>query len=202
MRRVVLNGEDVEFEGEAPGSCKEACTLVEGYLSGQGLSLESVAVDGVAMSLEEAMEIADYSVLEFKSMSALAQLLNMCGAWRDETSKLLEEMRGLGAMVLRSGWSDSQVAVVEFLEKMRPVIEGIGVLQNFGNESGAPWAARVTAAFQAGLASIDGVANSIESRDSVRLSDFVASSLYESWREVVLCLEEDVIPVLEKEGAA
>lgn len=199
MKRVVLDGETVEFEGEAPASCREACELVHNFLSGQGLSIDTVLLDGAVVTLEQALELSDYSVLELTSIHPLAQLLGMCRTWRQGIGERLEEMKGLSAFVLRNGWADSQAKAVAFLETLRPLVEGYGVLQGFGSESGATWAHRVEEDFQAGLAGIDGLANAVESRDCVGLSDAIAGDLSEGWDRMARCLEDAVMPALEKE---
>lgn len=199
MRRVVLNGETVEFEGDAPGTCREACELVQGFLAGQGLAVDSVQVDGAAVTLEDAANLESYFVLEIASITPLEQLLQMCGTWKSGIEEQLAEMNSLGSFVLRNAWEKSQAAVVALLEKMRPLIEGIGVLQNFGSESGAAWAEQVTAAFEGGLAGIDGVADAVESGDCVWLSDAVALGLSEGWSSVGACLQDVVVPALEEQ---
>ncbi len=202
MGRVSLNGENVEFEGAPPQTCEEACSLVDGFLSGQGLAIDEVKVDGLVMSLEDAMARGEYQLLEITSIQPQLQLLAMCRSWKDETRALIAEMEKLGVSVLRRSWSESQEAVVAFLEKVRPVVEGIGVLQNFGSESGASWTAEVSSSFQGGIAGIDRVVNAVEAKDCAMLSDSLACDLAGGWGKVAQCLEEVVIPSLEKEFAS
>ncbi|MDQ8186180.1 hypothetical protein [Pelagicoccus sp. SDUM812002] len=201
MGTVYIDGEKVEFEGGAPGSCSEACSLVEDFLAGQGLALGSVMLEGEELTLEEASSREGYELLEFRSASAQAQLLAMCRSWRDEIASLSIQIRELSAFVLRNGWGESQDAVVALTEKLRPVIEGVGVLQQFGTDSEAVWRNSVSSGFQKGLVAVDQVVNAVESRDCARLSDRLAGDLATSWEAVSGCLESEVIPILEEEVA-
>ncbi|MDQ8180428.1 hypothetical protein [Pelagicoccus sp. SDUM812005] len=199
MGQVFINGELVEFEGDAPRTCQEACSLIEGFLSGQGLAIGEVELDGASLSLEEAAGKGEYERLSFTSISPQLQLLEMCRRWKDETASLVEAMDELSGAVLRSGWSESQQQVVDFLEKLRPVVEGVGVLQQFGSDSGSDWTAEVNGVFQGGLGAIDEIVSAVEARDCVLLSDRLAEALSGRWSEVARCLEGVVIPSLEKE---
>lgn len=197
MATVSIDGENVEFEGDAPQTCGQACELIEGFLSGQGLIIESVSVDGEAVPLEHAFAREAYQSIDFKSISPQAQLLAMCKQWERECSELRSKMESLGGSILRSGWSDAQSSVVALLETLRPLIEGLGILQNFGNESAAAWSVSVGSCFEKALASIDSVVNAVEARNSVALSDALAEALAVNWGAMAVCLADEVLPALE-----
>lgn len=197
MATVSIDGENVEFEGDAPQTCAQACELIEGFLSGQGLIIESISVDGEAVVLEDAFAREAYQHIDFKSISPQAQLLAMCKQWERECSELCSNMESLSGSILRRGWSDAQSSVVALLETLRPLIEGLGILQSFGTESGAAWSGAVVCHFEKGLSSIDSVANAVEARNSVALSDSLAEGLAVDWGAIADCLAGEVIPALE-----
>lgn len=201
MGQVSLNGEIVEFDGPSPQTCGEACKLIDGFLSGQGLSIGEIKVDGAALSLEEALDRGAYQTLAFTSVSPQVQLLAMCRTWKDGAAELVAKMDELSVAVLRCSWSESHQSVVALLDAVRPVVEGIGVLQRFGAESEAAWGGEVNVSFERALEGIDRVVGSVEARDCVALSDGLAGDLAASWRQVIRCLDEAVIPCLEKEFA-
>lgn len=199
MASVAIDGEKVAFEGDPPSTCGEACELIAGFLSGQGLMIASVSVDGEELSVDAAALRGEYAALDFCSVSPRAQLLAMCKAWQGGCEGLSKEMDSAGSLVLRRAWSESQADVVTLLEKVRPLVEGLGVLQNFGNESSAVWQQSVGASFAAGLASIDVTVDAVQSGDCVVLSDCLAGDMAESWGGISEVLARQVIPVLEAE---
>ncbi len=198
MGQVAIDGELVEFEGEPPLSCRVACDLIEGFLSGQGLMIQSVTLDGDELPLEEVMLRDGYERLDFKSISPQGQLLEMCRKWRSECVELVAEIESTSAVVLRSSWSDGQAAVVSALERLRPLIEGLGVLQGFGEDSAAVWYPSAKETFEKGLASIDRVVDAVQSGDCVLLSDRLAGELAVGWKRVSENLSGAVIPALEE----
>lgn len=198
MGRVLINGESVEFEGEAPQTCAQACELIEGFLSGQGLMVESVSVDGSEVSIEAARNVGAFEEVSFVSLSPEQQLLGMCKGWEVDCLALVKEMDGLSTKVLKCEWNDSQVAVVELLEKLRPLLEGFGVLLDYGKSSSASWERSVSSGFEGGVASINSAVDAVESRDCVVLSDCLAFSMSAGWAGLALCLAEEVIPVIEE----
>ncbi len=198
MGQVAIDGEVVEFEGEPPLSCQAACDLIEGFLSGQGLMIQSVALDGDEMPMEEVVRRDSYERLDFKSISPQGQLLQMCRNWRRECVDLVGEIEVASALVLRSSWSDGQAAVVSTLERLRPLIEGLGVLQGFGVDSAAAWYSGSKEAFDKGLASIDSVVDAVQAGDCVLLSDRLAGDLAVEWKRVSENLSGAVIPALEE----
>ncbi len=199
MGRVLIDGENVEFEGNAPQTCGAACELIEGFLSGQGMILESVLVDGREVSIETAREVGAFEEVAFVSVSPHQQLLGMCRGWKNDCLSRVERMEALSSLVLKREWSDSQVAVVELLEQLRPLVEGLGVLLDFGKNSSAEWEQILSSGFEAGVGSINIAVDSIESRDCVVLSDCLAFQMREAWEGLASCLGGEVIPTLEKE---
>lgn len=202
MGDVVIDGEKVEFDGSAPQTCRDACTLIEGFLSGQGKMIESISLDGERLDIEAAFQREAYRTLEFTTTSPQAQLLTMCKGWKSGAVSLIEEMDTLSSSILRSRWNDNQTAVVSLLEKLRPLIEGLGVLQGYGKDSAAEWTSGFEVAFQRGLEGIDQVVSAVESRKAALLSDRVAANLVGGWTQIVDCLGDQVIVSLEKEIAA
>ncbi|MBC2605774.1 hypothetical protein [Pelagicoccus albus] len=198
MADIYINDEKVEFEGSPPASCGQAYELIEGFLSGQGLMIDKIELDGVQVAAESLLERDNYSELRFRSVSPQSKLLQMCGEWSALCSQLTGKLRGLSGQVLRQGWAKSQSDSVELLEEMRPLIEGLGVLQNFGSESNLDWTSSFDQAFSSGVASIDEVVNAVESKNCVALSDRLADSMAPSWSKVEDCLQSEIIPGLEK----
>lgn len=201
MGAVFIDGERVEFEGAAPATCGEACALIEGHLSSQGCLIESVRVDGELFSLEAAQGVEVYEKVEFVSVTPQKQLLAMCGTWAQECAGRVADAGSVASFVLRNGRDGSRSRVVGLLEALRPLIEGLGILQNYGGETQASWAGGFSKAFEAGIASIDGVVDAVESGNCVRLSDRLALELSVSWAEIERELTGKVIPQLEEEAA-
>lgn len=197
MAEVAIDGENVEFEGDPPKTGQDACQLIEGFLAGQGRLIKSISVDGREVSLDEASTFGAYEKIVFVSTTPQEQLLTMCEIWSKDCHDLSIEMKRIGTAVLRSSWSDSQQAAVALLEKLRPLIEGVGILQNYGEESGATWQKSVSESFAGALAAIDKVADSVESKNCVALSDYVSDHMSPAWRRVSDCISLEVIPELE-----
>lgn len=161
--------------------------------------LESVSVDGTEISIEAAREVGPFEEVAFKSVSPHQQLLGMCKGWKNDCLSRVEHMETLSSLVLKRDWNDSQGAGVELLEQLRPLVEGLGVLLDFGKNSSATWEQSLSVGFEAGVGSINTVVDSIESRDCVVLSDCLAFQMKEAWERLASCLDEEVIPILEKE---
>lgn len=201
MGTVYLDGERVDFQGDAPATGGEVWNALEGHLGEQGRVLESVSIDGREVALEDAGELGAFEKLEFRSVSLNQRLLSLCKLWLEECSARAREGEEVAAVALRSGWATSQERVVSLLEGMRNAIEGFGILENFGEQSEAAWSARFSEAFAAGIAAVDGVADAVEGRDCVALSDRLADEWAARWRTVAEVVEGEVLAALRKEVA-
>lgn len=201
MGTVYLDGERVDFQGDAPATGGEVWNALEEHLGQQGRVLESVAIDGREVALEEAGELGAFEKLEFRSVSLNERLVSLCELWLKECSGRAREGEEIAALALRSGWATSQERVISLLEGMRDAIEGFGILENFGSQSEAAWAARFSAAFAAGIAAVERVADAVESRDCVALSDRLAEEWAARWRAVIEVVEGEALPALRKEVA-
>ncbi|MDQ8201533.1 hypothetical protein [Pelagicoccus sp. SDUM812003] len=202
MSEVYLDGEKVEFQGDAPESCADAIALIENYLGGVGRVVERVELDGVERELQDLAQVVNYGVLAFFTQSAQQRLASLCGQWSEASSRIAEEAETLASVSLRVEWKESQMKVVDCLERMRPIIEGVEVARGYGEESQAAWTEALGQAFQRGIDSINAVADAVESGDSVRVSDQLASEVAPSWLTLGRCLREDVAQVLDGKEAS
>lgn len=197
MSTVFVDGEKVEFEGEAPESCQSVCELIQTFLGNQGKLVSSVEVDGKEIALEEASGIEAYETLAFVSISLSQHLIDMCRTWGAVCDELVGNGRGYARSCLRQRWDETQSEVVNYLEGFRPLIEGLGILQNFGSESEAAWRDDFGASFENAVGKIGVLANAIEARSVVRVSDLLAKDFVESWSRLGVVLNEKVIVQLE-----
>ncbi|EDY83808.1 hypothetical protein VDG1235_3435 [Verrucomicrobiia bacterium DG1235] len=200
MGTVFIDGESVEFDGEAPGTCRAVCELIENFIAGQGRVISSVAVDGSELPIESALEAGSFASIAFTTSSPQEQLLAMCKTWSADCEERARDADATATLVLRSGFQDGQAKVVAFLEKLRPLIEGLGILQNFGSETESVWASRFEEVFGTSIAAVDRVVDAVESRDCVALSDRLSDTLATSWRAVREELLGVVIPALDEGG--
>lgn len=200
MGEVYLDGEKVDFQGNEPTSVGEVWNLIFGHLSGQGRSIDSVSLDGNETAPEALDADGGYETLSFRSVSAEEQLAEMCARWASQSREEAGKASTLAAAILRKGWNEGQAEVIAFLEGLRPLLEGLGVAQSFGAENEAPWLPVFTAAFEAGVKAIDQVADALQAREVVALSDALAGDLSQGWQRLAETIEREVAPRLE-EGA-
>lgn len=197
MGTVYVDGEKVDFQGDAPEGCQAVCELIQTFLGNQGKLVATVEVDGDTISVEEVSRIEKFDTLSFTSISFLQHLLEMCRTWSAECAMKLEAGRQISRTCLRQAWGTSQTEAVNYLEGFRPLMEGFGVLQQFGSESEAAWLEEFAQAFENAVGKIDGLANAIEARSAVRVSDSLALEFVEAWGSLGTVLDTRVIKQLE-----
>lgn len=197
MASVRIDGELVEFEGPAPATASEAFQLIEGFVGGQGRVISAVFLDGEASSIESVAEHGQYDSLDFVTMAPEAQLLAMCRTWSEASAACIQSLGKVSSICLRMDWERSRSEVVDLLEELRSVIEGLGVLQNYGSESQASWSVAFGESFSGGIGAIDLVVDAIEARSPARLSDALAGPMKDGWARVKADLDTAVIPELE-----
>lgn len=201
MSAVYIDGEKVDFQGAAPATVGEAFGLVEHFLGENGRVIEAVLVNGEEMAVADAVEAGSYERFEVKSLTVSQKLLAMCKLWQRECEGRVEESRTLASQVLRQKVSETNTQVVALLESLRPVLEGCGILENFGKENETGWSEGFAKAFHEGVGAIDRIADAVESQDCVAISDRLAEGLARSWESVSRELEQSVIVSLESEVA-
>jgi len=197
MGNIYIDGEKVDFDGPAPASCGEACQLIDGFLAGQGKVIAEVVLNGESVSIEKASEQGEFESLEFATTTPEQQLLEMCRVWSEACAKSVEGLSQLGRSCLRQRWPESQSETLRFLEEFRSVIEGLGILQNYGAESRAEWSSDFGGSFERGVGAVDQVVDAIEAKSPTRLSDTLVGAMQESWSEVKAKLDRQVVPALE-----
>lgn len=201
MAEVYLDGEKVDFQGEAPASLAAAWSAVENYLGSVERVLEEARVDGAPVTAEQAQDTGNYVRAEFRSASFASKLSSLCEGWVSQCSENLTTARRLSSLALRSPWPESQASCVEFLESLRPCIEGFGMLENFGRQRGADWSAEVSARYAAAAEALDQVVGAVETRDCVALSDRLALDVAPRWGELVESVSEQALPALKREAS-
>lgn len=201
MAEVYLDGEKVDFQGDAPATLAAAWAAVEGYLGSVERVLEEALVDGAPVSAEQAQGMGSYARAEFRSASFAAKLSSLCEEWVGQCSETLDAIGRLSASALRSPWSESQASCVACLESLRPQVEGFGMLENFGRQRGADWSGEVSARYAAAAKAVDRVVGAVESRDCVALSDRLALDLAPRWEALVGSVSAKTLPALRKEAS-
>lgn len=197
MGTIFIDGESVEFEGEGPANCRAAWEIIENFVSGQGRMIGAVAINGEDLALDAILERENFETLAFKTISPQERLLSMCEEWRLACEERVRDAELVATSVLRLSVNDGRNQVVAFLEKLRPLIEGLGILQGYGGDTDAQWCPSFNAVFGQAIASIDSVVDAVESRDCVRVSDSLALTLAGAWRSIVVELRGSVEPSLE-----
>lgn len=198
MREVVLDGEAVAFEGPPPESLSLVRQLIEQHLSSAGRVLHALQVDGVARNLEVSDEVEDFRKVEFTSVSFLEKLREMVAQWIEACNQGIDTQMQVAASALSLPWKKAQQETVLLLESLRPVLEGCGILEQFAQQNGAAWQAAFSESFQACVASIDAVIETVQSGDCVRLSDQLAIKASSSWTALRETLASTVLPQLEE----
>lgn len=201
MGEVVLDGEKVDFQGNAPETVVAAWQVIEEHLGGADRVLETATINGVECSADQAAKIEVYDRIEFCSLSVSEKLLNLGTEWQESCILTVDTINSLAASVLSVSWSDSQSRTVELIENFRPFVEGFGVIEEQGRQRAASWSVVFSKSYATGVAAIEGVIQAVESQSCIKLSDQLAFDFLSSWRALLDCLRTSVLPSLKKEAA-
>lgn len=200
MSAVFLDGEQVDFQGRAPGSAAEVWDAIESYLGDRGRAVVEASVDGRAWSPQAGEDCAAFGRMELRSASLASQLAALGRRWIGERAALLAEMAEISRFALSHAWADTQAKSLALFEAIGPAIQGAALLTDFAQRREYEWSASLADEYRRCIEGLERVAQATQEGDCVALSDALALDLGPAWERLLGRLEESALETLEADG--
>lgn len=200
MGEIFLDAEKVDFEGAAPATVAEAWTVVSEYLGGMGRVLEEMQVDGQAWDAEKGDPNVGYGCIRFVSLSQGEKVFQLAQRWLSAGRALLPELEAKSVCVLSLSWESACQEASASLEALRPVLEGFGLMCQYGEQVQATWLSVALEGYGACVKSIETVLAAVDAGNVVQLSDGFALDLLVAWEAFLERVEGELMPFLAQEG--
>lgn len=201
MARVLLNGENVNFEGPPPSSIKEVWALLEGYLSQSGSEIDAFLVDGEAWTPDSAVQPERYETIEAQSVSAEQSVARIAAALLAERSRLLERWKTGSSHSLCQPWSQFLPEGLEILNETEPIAQSVGLLVEYAKQNQRSWSSGIEESAERFNAALSSLMDAVEAGDCIAYSDGAATDVQSGLNSVYEVLSQQVLPASSKENA-
>jgi len=201
MARVLLNGENVNFEGPPPSSIAEVWALLEGYLGQSGSEIDEFLVDGEAWTPDSSTQPESYETIEANSLSAEHSVARIATALLAERPNLLGRWEAGSSRSLRQPWSQFLPEGLEILNATEPVAQSVGLLVEYAKQNQLPWSSAIEESAGQFNAALSSLMDAIEAGDCVAYSDGAATVVPLGLNGVYDVLSRRVLPASGEKNA-
>jgi len=191
MKRVFLDGEQVDFQGPPPVSLEGLWKLLDGHLAQSGRRMERLTADG--REWRPGREEREGGCACVEAFSAPAPGKDRWSALAGEVAEAARKIAALaereaGASLSRE-WEPTNGACLELLEFSKPAIEGLGALvgERLADDPEGQAALEESARTVQGTAGV--VVRALREGEAVALSDALGDGLAPAWLGVAELLE-------------
>ena len=200
MKKVVVDGEEVIFEGDVPSETSRIYQLLMEALSEQARVIYSIEVDGEPATGDSFPET--YNEINVVSMShdeltmkLSIQSLNQLS----ETGKIIEAYM---KNILTLPWSEVFKRMSEFIDKIQPFAELLDSISPYVDAYAPPWGKDLKKIAEDQAESLEKILQSFEQGNPALLSDELANGFIPVFNRSNKIFENKVIPYLKEKVEA
>ena len=200
MKKVVVDGEEVIFEGDVPSETSRIYQLLMEALSEQARVIYSIEVDGEPATGDTFPE--KYNEINVVSMShdeltmkLSIQSLNQLS----ETGKIIEAYM---KNILTLPWSEVFKRMSEFIDKIQPFAELLDSISPYVDAYAPPWGKDLKKIAEDQAESLEKILQSFEQGNTALLSDELANGFIPVFNRSNKIFENKVIPYLKEKVEA
>ncbi len=202
MAEVILDGENVNFEGPPPSSSKEVWALIEAHLGQSELLIERFLIDGTPWTPDADDDHEAYETIEVFSMTLEQNVANIVEALLSDKMRLLERWKTGASRSLSQPWAHFQKEGLEILNETQPLVQCIGLITEYSKQKQLPWSESIRQSGEDLNASLSPLMDSFEVADCISYSDTVATGVYPAMVEIYQVLSDQVLLSLAAKGAS
>jgi hypothetical protein len=197
MRQVVVDGEAVVFEGEAPESPSEIHELLMNALSEQGRVVVSFAIDG-NNSFPDDQFPGEYEKIEASSLTHDELTLRLIIESMNQLSETENQLDAYIRNILSVSWSEVFNRMNELVGKVQPFAELIDNLGPYVSAYEPPWGDRFKEISFEQADSLTGILDAFEQGNPAKLSDDLSIRFIPVFKRSRKLFSEEIIPYLKR----
>ena len=197
MSSVIVDGEEVKFEGDVPLDPSRIYDLLMDALSEQSRVVVSFSVDGKD-SLQDDQFPASYENIEATSLTHDELTFRLTIESMNQLSETEAQLEAYVKNVLSIAWSEVFSRMDEFINKIQPFAELLDNLGPYVNAYEPSWGEKFQEVSNAQAESLGNILTSFEQANSAKLSDELSIGFIPVFKKSRKLFVEVIIPYLKE----
>ena len=195
MSQVIVDGEDVIFEGDIPKETARVYQLLMEALSEQARVIYTIEVDGQPPPGGELPEV--FEKIEITSMSHDELTMKLSIQSINQMSDTGKIMEAYMKNILTLPWSEVFKRMNEFIEKIEPFAELLDSIGPYVTAYSPPWGNTLQEIAQEQSDTLENILKSFEQGNPAKLSDEIGYGLIPVFNRSQKLFKDDIIPYLK-----
>ena len=195
MTQVIVDGEDVVFEGDIPKETAQVYQLLMEALSEQAKVIYTIEVDG---KYPEGGELpATYEKIVITSITHDELTMKLSIESINQMSETGKHLDAYQKNVLTLAWSEVFKRMNEFIEKIQPFAELLDSISPYATAYSPPWGEDLKEIATKQSKSLENILQSFEQGNPALLSDEIFHGFIPVYNESIKLFQKDIIPYLK-----
>jgi len=200
MKKVVVDGEEVIFEGDVPSETSRIYQLLMEALSEQARVIYSIEVDGEPATGDTFPET--YNEINVVSMSHDELTMKLSIQSLNQLSQTGKTIDAYMKNILTLPWSEVFKRMSEFIDKIQPFAELLDSISPYVDAYSPPWGKDLKKIAEDQAESLEKILQSFEQGNPALLSDELANGFIPVFNRSNKIFEDKVIPYLKEKVEA
>jgi len=196
MSQVIVDGEDVIFDGDIPKETARVYQLLMEALSEQARVIYTIEVDGETPPGGELPET--YEKIEITSMSHDELTMKLSIQSLNQMSETGKIMEAYMKNILVLPWSEVFKRMSEFIEKIEPFAELLDSIGPYVTAYDPPWGASLQEIAKEQSDTLEQILKSFEQGNPAKLSDELDYGFIPVFKRSRKLFQDEIIPYLKK----
>ena len=197
MRQVVVDGEEVVFEGEVPEAPSQIYELLMNALSEQGRVVVGFSVDG-SDSFPDDQFPGHYEKIEASSLTHDELTLRLILESMNQLSETESQLDAYIKNILSVSWSEVFNRMNELVSRVQPFAELIDNLGPYVSAYDPPWGSKLKEISIEQAESLNGMLDAFEQGNPAKLSDDLSIRFLPVFQRSRKLFSEEIIPYLKE----
>ena len=196
MSQVIVDGEDVVFEGEIPLETARVYQLLMEALSEQAKVIYTIEVNGEAITGGELPDT--YEKIEITTMSHDELTMKLSIQSLNQMSDTEKTMEAYMRNILILPWSEVFKRMNEFIEKIEPFAELLDSISPYVTAYSPPWGNRLEEIAGEQSQTLENILKAFEQGNPAVLSDEIDYGFIPVFKKSRKLFQNEIIPYLKK----
>ena len=197
MSSVIVDGEEVKFEGDVPVDPSQVYGLLMDALSEQSRVVVSFAVDGKD-ALQDDQFPPSYEKIEAASLSHDELTFRLTIETMNKLNETEGQLEAYVKNILSIAWSEVFGRMDEFISKIQPFAELLDNLGPYANAYEPPWEKDLKEISGEQAESLGSILTAFEQANPAKLSDELSTRFIPVFRKSRKLFAEVIIPYLKE----
>ena len=193
--QVIVDGEDVIFEGEIPKETSQVYQLLMQALSEQAKVIYTIEVDGETP--EAGALPATYEKIVITSISHDELTMKLSIESINQMSNTGKHLDAYQKNVLSLSWSEVFKRMNEFIEKIQPFADLLDSILPYASAYSPPWSDPLKQVANRQSVSLGNILEAFEQGNPSFLSDEIYHKFIPIYNESIELFQKDIIPYLK-----